>query len=188
MVKSLGVDQSTFITTMGAFPTGVTVVTTVDRQGKPRGLTCNAFTSVSVTPPLLLICVSKESVTLNALLDTRRFAINFLARGRGELANHFASKHPDKFAQVTWARSARGMPLLIQDAIAFADCSVVQTVEAGDHYVLIGLVEEAQPPSPKSEPLVYFRKRYGTVQFDPCRQINSGDMNSESSLPLEVES
>jgi flavin reductase (DIM6/NTAB) family NADH-FMN oxidoreductase RutF len=77
---------------MGAFPTGVTIVTTLDERGQPKGLTSNAVCSVSPDPPLLLVCVDQCSNTLPALQHTRRFVVNYLVAGRGELSNLFASK------------------------------------------------------------------------------------------------
>lgn len=154
------VDRNRFFATMAAFPTGVTVVTTLDEEGVPQGLTCNAFASVSAEPPLLLVSIDKRSNTLPALLHTRRFAVNFLAAGRGALSDRFASKITDKFDGVAWQPAANGMPVLVADAIAYAACSVSQVVEAGDHLIFIGLVEEVSPPSPESQPLVYFRRQY----------------------------
>lgn len=158
------VDRSDFLATMGAFPTGVTVVTSMDEYGHPRGLTCNAFSSVSADPPLLLVCLDHRSSSLDAVLESGRFVVNFLAAGQGPVADRFASRRPDKFWGIRWDTALNGMPILVDAAIAYAACRVVQTTEAGDHTILIGLVEETQPPEPGSEPLVYFRRGYGVVQ------------------------
>jgi flavin reductase (DIM6/NTAB) family NADH-FMN oxidoreductase RutF len=157
-----GVDKATFFAIMGAFPTGVTIVTALDADGSPRGLTSNAVCSVSAEPPLLLVCVDKRSQTLPALQSTRRFVVNYLQAGRDALANLFASKEPDKFADVAWRPAANGMPLLHEDSLAWAECSVIQEIDAGDHIVFLGQVEDGQPPVPASQPLMYFRRTYGT--------------------------
>ena len=112
---------------MSAFPTGVAVVTTLDADGEPRGLTTNALCSVSAEPPLLLVCVDKESRTLPALLHSRRFVVNFLAERRDELARLFASKTDDKFGGVAWEPGLGGMPCLREDSLAYAECETEQS-------------------------------------------------------------
>jgi flavin reductase (DIM6/NTAB) family NADH-FMN oxidoreductase RutF len=155
-------DRATFFAIMGAFPTGVGVVTTMDADNQPRGLTTNALCSVSAEPPLMLVCVDKNSHTLSALRHSRKFVVNYLAAGRGDLANVFASKDPEKFAGVAWRPARNGMPWLHRDTIAYAECNIVQEVEAGDHFVFIAQVEAGQPPAPGTKPLMYFRRTYGT--------------------------
>src|SRR5919202_4703650 len=103
-------DRAQFFAIMGAFPTGVTIVATLDRDGQPKGLTSNAVCSVSADPPLMLVCVEKNSNTLQPLRESKRFVVNYLAAGRGELSNLFASKEPDKFAHVSWRPATNGMP------------------------------------------------------------------------------
>jgi flavin reductase (DIM6/NTAB) family NADH-FMN oxidoreductase RutF len=160
------VDAATFFSIMSAFPTGVAVVTCVDEGGAPRGLTTNAVTSVSADPPLLLVCVDRTSRTLPALLRTRRFAVNVVATGRDDVATVFASKAEDKFAGVAWAAGETGAPLLVEDALAWAECEIDQEIEAGDHRILVGRVVAGRPPEPESLPLVYFRRSYG--RFAPA--------------------
>ena len=134
-------DRATFFAIMGAFPTGVSIVTTLDESNQPRGLTSNALCSVSAEPPLMLVCVDKNSNTLPALRHSKRFVVNYLSAGRGELANLFASKEPDKFQNVSWRPASNGMPWLHSDTIAHAECSVSNEIEAGDHLIFVGLVE-----------------------------------------------
>ena len=155
-------DRATFFAIMGAFPTGVGIVTTMDEKNQPRGLTSNALCSVSAEPPLLLVCVDKNSNTLPGLRHSGRFVVNYLAAGRGELANLFASKEPDKFQTVSWRPASNGMPWLHTDTIAYAECRITNEVEAGDHLVFIAQVEAGQPPAPGTKPLMYFRRTYGT--------------------------
>ena len=160
--KRKPVDRATFFAIMGAFPTGVTIVVTIGRDGQPRGLTSNAVCSVSADPPLLLVCVDKNSNTLPALRESGRFVVNYLSAGRGELSNLFASKEPEKFGRISWRPAGNGMPWLHADSIAHAECSITQEIEAGDHYVFLGLVEGGHPPAPGTRPLMYFRRTYGT--------------------------
>ena len=156
------VDRAQFFAIMGAFPTGVTIVTTLDSDGQPKGLTSNAVCSVSAEPPLMLVCVDKHSNTLAALRERKHFVVNYLSSGRGELSNLFASKEPDEFAHVSWRPAANGMPWLHTDSIAHAECTITQEIEAGDHYVFLGLVEGGHPPAPGTRPLMYFRRTYAT--------------------------
>lgn len=154
------VDLDLFRGIVGSFPTGVTIVTAMDTEGVPRGLTSNAFSSVSADPPLLLVCVDKKSQTLPALRSSGAFVVNFLAAGREQLSNRFASKDADKFAGLRWRPSqiARGAPILEDEIIACAECLTAQVVEAGDHYIFIGSIEGGlvRPGAP----LMYFRRVY----------------------------
>jgi flavin reductase (DIM6/NTAB) family NADH-FMN oxidoreductase RutF len=154
-------DRATFFAIMGAFPTGVGIVTTLDGD-EPKGLTSNALCSVSADPALMLVCVDKNSNTLPALRKTQKFVVNYLAAGRGDLANVFASKEPDKFANVAWRPAHNGMPWLHVDSIAHAECDITQEIEAGDHLIFLGQVVDGQPPAPGTKPLMYFRRSYST--------------------------
>jgi flavin reductase (DIM6/NTAB) family NADH-FMN oxidoreductase RutF len=156
----LAIDGQLFRSVVGSFPTGVTVVTTLAGDGTPRGLTSNAVCSVSVDPPLLLFCIDKRSGSLSALFESKVFVVNFLAAGRGELATRFASRSDDKFTDVRWEPSALagGAPILVDDNIAHADCTVAQIIEAGDHFVLIGRIEGGS--SNGGTPLMYLRRTY----------------------------
>jgi 3-hydroxy-9,10-secoandrosta-1,3,5(10)-triene-9,17-dione monooxygenase reductase component len=161
------VDAPTFFQIMSAFPTGVAIVTAVDPDGEPRGLTTNSVASVSGNPPMLLVCVDKASRTLPALLAARRFAVNFVSTGRHDLVAAFASKAEDKFVGVAWRPGETGAPVLVEDALAWAECEIAQEIEAGDHWIIVGRVVAGQPPAPEAVPLVYFRRSYG--QFSPAR-------------------
>src|SRR5438093_11602460 len=121
---------------MASYPAGVAIVTTLDTDGTPRGLTTTAVSSVSADPPLLLVCIDLASRTLPALREGGRFVVNFLREGRSELATTFASKRDDKFEQARWRRTASGLPLLHEDALAWAECVTVEEIERGDHVIL----------------------------------------------------
>jgi flavin reductase (DIM6/NTAB) family NADH-FMN oxidoreductase RutF len=163
----MAVSCEEFFAIMSAFPTGVAVVTTLDADGRPRGLTTNALCAVSADPPLLLVCVDKESRTLPALLHSRRFVVNFLAEQRDHLARVFASKADDKFADVAWEPGIGGMPCLSEDSLAYAECETEQELEAGDHVVLTGLVVGGLAPDPDSVPILYFRRSYSSPVVVP---------------------
>ncbi len=152
-------DESAFRELMSAFPSGVTVVTTRDRDGTPRGLTCTAMCSVSLRPPILLTCVRHDSETLAAMLRRGRFAVNLLHAGGRAAADVFANAVRDRFTEVEWESSPRGdLPWLTADAHAVAECAVAGFVEAGDHVVVFGEVGEviAEP----DQPLLYGFRQY----------------------------
>jgi flavin reductase (DIM6/NTAB) family NADH-FMN oxidoreductase RutF len=155
-------DKATFFAIMGAFPTGVGIVTALDDNNEPRGLTSNALCSVSAEPPLMLVCVDKNSNTLPALRHSGKFVVNYLSAGRGDLANLFASKEPDKFQNVSWRPAGNNMPWLHTDTIAHAECTLAQELDAGDHLILLGEVTNGTQPAPGTKPLMYFRRSYGT--------------------------
>ncbi len=124
----------------GTFMTGVTVVTSHDAQGHPIGFTANSFTSVSLDPPLVLVCLANSSKNYDALIATDGFAVNILSETQIEVSNTFARPVEDRFASVEWRRGPAGSPL-IDGSSAWFDCAMHKTVEAGDHVILIGEVK-----------------------------------------------
>ena len=147
----------------GTFLTGVTVITTRDPDGAPRGMTANSFTSVSLDPPLLLVCVGKSAHSYDAFNSSDSFAVNLLHDAQTDVSNLFASKAANKFDTVNHDRIHTGAPVLT-DCLTWFDCSVHSRVDAGDHLVLIGEVQ-AFGTSP-SAPLGFCRGRYANVK-DP---------------------
>ena len=124
----------------GAFMTGVTVVTTLSPDGEPRGFTANSFASVSLDPPLLLVCIAKTSRNFETFAAATRFAVNVLSDAQKEVANAFARPGADRFSVVGWSSATTASPVFGECA-AWFDCSTQQVVEAGDHAILIGRVE-----------------------------------------------
>lgn len=124
----------------GAFLTGVTVVTTLDANGAPIGFTANSFTSVSLDPPLLLVCLAKTSRNYQTLMTTRGFAVNILSEDQKDISNTFARPVEDRFAAVNWRNGPFGSPV-ISDVAAWFDCSAHERVDAGDHVILIAKIE-----------------------------------------------
>lgn len=147
----------------GTFVTGVTIVTTYDSDGNPRGMTANSFTSVSLDPPLLLICIGKSASSYEAFGQTESFAVNFLHEGQIDVSGVFASKSADKFDSVRHHAVHTGAPVLA-DSLSWFDCTVYNRVDAGDHVILIGEVR-AFGTSPQA-PLGFCRGRYASVK-DP---------------------
>jgi flavin reductase (NADH) len=152
------IDKQQFFGIMGSFPSGVTVITTVDDEGSPVGLTSTAICSVSAEPPLLLASVAETSQTLPCLTTTGRFAVNILQAGAIEVSNRFAARSDNKFAGVAWSASPSGMPILDTHVVAWADCELDAELLAGDHRLLLGRVIDGAAID--RAPLVYFRRGY----------------------------
>ncbi len=123
----------------GNFATGVTIVTTLDADGRPCGFTANSFSSVSIDPPLLLVSIAKSAYGCEVFTRSRGFAVNILAQNQRELSNRFARAGADKFLDQDWQAAKTGSPLL-EDVVAWFDCGHFEQVDAGDHVILIGRV------------------------------------------------
>jgi len=153
----MAVDKDVFRSLMGCFAAGVTVVTTVDADGVPFGLTATAFSSVSLAPPLALVCIGKDSGSYAQFAACSYFAVNFLAVGQADLSQRFASSGGDKFATLDWTRGDCGVPILA-GTIGFAECRLVHSYEGGDHTIFVGQIEAGAASD--GTPLTYFRGAY----------------------------
>jgi flavin reductase (DIM6/NTAB) family NADH-FMN oxidoreductase RutF len=155
------VDVRAFRDTLGSFPTGVAVVTATG-EGGAAGLTTNAFSSLSLDPPLVLVCFDHGSRTLGVVRQSGRFAVNVLRAGQEDLATLFAGKapHPEKFAAVTHTAD-HGVPVL-DDALAWLVCDVQALHPGGDHDIGVGAVT-AFAHDPAGEPLVFHAGRFRTL-------------------------
>lgn len=138
---------------LGSFPTGVTIVTAYDCDHQPWGLTANSFTSVSLDPPVISVCVAKSGRVFPTLSGSDHFAINILSADQKDLALHFSSNVENRFIDTDWT-PGHAAPLL-PGASAHLDCTVHDRIDAGDHEILLGRVlEYTHAPVP---PLVYCR-------------------------------
>jgi flavin reductase (DIM6/NTAB) family NADH-FMN oxidoreductase RutF/DNA-binding GntR family transcriptional regulator len=146
---------------IGHFASGVTVITTL-YDGEPYGTTASAVSSLSLEPPMLLICMNKQSSTGQAISAARRFAVNILAEDQPDAALRFAGKGKDKFTGVKMVTGGRGEPLL-RDALATLECQVVQEVTGGTHWVFLAAVERASARA--GTPLAYFRGQFGRLEL-----------------------
>lgn len=151
------VDPLLYRQTCARFATGITVVTVVDENGRPHGMTVNSFSSVSLDPPLVLVSIDLRNAILGHFLSSRYFAINILAENQQHLSRQFSSPSENRFTDVDWRFGETGVPLL-EGVLAHLECSVAQTFEAGDHTVLVGQVRYAGYTEGK--PLVYFGSSY----------------------------
>lgn len=151
---------------MGHFASGVTVITT--RVGdEPLGTTASAVSSLSLAPPMLLVCLNRDSVTGQGIQRSGAFGVNILRVGQEELARHFARKGENKFAAVPFALGGYGQPLL-EDALAHLECRVTEEVAVATHSVFLAEVQTAGARA--GTPLAYFRGRFGRLDsgtYDP---------------------
>lgn len=178
----MAIDRQVFFDVMASFPSGVAIVTTTGVEGAPRGLTTTAVCSVSAAPPTLLVCIDLGSRTLAALRERKGFVVNLIGGGRGELCRLFASKAVDKFAGVAWTRTPSGLPLLHEDAFAWAECATVDDVSAGDHAVLVARVDDGGVRDELEPPLLYYRRSWGV--WAPGHE--PGDPGAVEIPPIEV--
>lgn len=150
------VDEGLFKKAMSHFLTGVTVVTT-EHDGALFGMTVASFASLSLNPPLVLICVGRKMQTHDAIRGSRRFGVSILSREQQHLSNHFGSKSDDKFKDIAYHHGSSGVPLL-DGAICTLECSLHGEFDGGDHSIFIGRVESAETGD--GAPLAYFRSGY----------------------------
>jgi flavin reductase (DIM6/NTAB) family NADH-FMN oxidoreductase RutF len=155
------VDPVVLRRTMGRFATGVAVITT-SLRGEPHGMTVNSLTSVSLEPPLLLVCLTEGTRTAEAVRESGRFAVNILGARQESVSNTFARGGADHFAPLRAQADLSEPSLLLPGALAHAVCRVQRTVPAGDHLVVFGLVEQAGYRD--GAPLLFFGGSYGDFQ------------------------
>ncbi len=139
------------------FATGVAIATVLDSGGTPYGMTINSFTSVSLDPPLVLICIDRKARILEHFLTSDFFAINILRENQQALSERFARTEEDRFGTVEWYAGETGTPL-IPGALAALECAVFERRPAGDHTILIG--EVAHAVRHEGLPLIYFSSSY----------------------------
>jgi 3-hydroxy-9,10-secoandrosta-1,3,5(10)-triene-9,17-dione monooxygenase reductase component len=151
------IDTALYRLVMGSFLTGVTVITAVD-DGTPVGLAASSFTSVSMHPPLVLFCAGSHSSSWPRIQRSGTFGVNILADEQQHVSKQMSSKVPDKFADVPWRTEVSGSPIL-DEALAWIDCSIESEHVAGDHIIVVGRVLALGARD--GAPLAYFRGHYG---------------------------
>lgn len=156
-MNELPFDSSQFRRAMGSFMTGVTVICARDNGGVPRGITANSFTSVSLSPPLILVCIAKTSSCYSVFEKCDSFSVNILSEEQKSISAKFTAKGVDRFAGVPIVTAATGAPL-IDGSLTWLDCRPYDRVDAGDHMVLLG--EVAALSLGDGIPLGYWGGRY----------------------------
>jgi flavin reductase (DIM6/NTAB) family NADH-FMN oxidoreductase RutF len=160
----MGVTQAEFRKAMGSFATGVTVIT-VDHEGAVHGMTANAFTSVSLDPLLVLVCVDHRARTHAHLHARKRFGVNVLAENQRAISEYYARSGPtheraEEEAGASFDRTAHGTPVL-HDALAYLECRLHTAQDAGDHTIFVAEVEDVVVRD--GDPLLYFRGNYRKI-------------------------
>jgi flavin reductase (DIM6/NTAB) family NADH-FMN oxidoreductase RutF len=142
---------------MGHFATGVTVITTTDQSGNPNGLTANAFMSLSLSPPLVLISVDKGATCYGCFALQNGFTVNFLSEDQEEISRRFATKGADKFADLKWHAGSNGAAI-IDGALGFVECKITEAHDGGDHTIVVGEIINVQATGDR--PLLFFKGKY----------------------------
>lgn len=153
-------DEASFRTVLGHFATGVTIITAMDGD-EPVGVSANAFTSVSLDPPLVLFCAAKASSTWPRIERAGRYTVNILNEHQEDVCRVFATKGADRFSRIGWRPSSNGQPIL-HDSLAYLDCELEQQHDGGDHVIVVGRVQELGVLSEEG-PLIFYRGGYGRL-------------------------
>lgn len=154
------VDAATFRSALSRFASGVTVLTTHTVDGRDLGMTASAFASVSLTPPLVLVCVDHGATMASPLQEATHLAVHILRAGQDDLSRRFAGEESDRFAGLAVTRGAGNLPLL-EGALARLECRITERHPAGDHCIIVAEVLAADVD--EGEPLLYFRGQYGRL-------------------------
>jgi flavin reductase (DIM6/NTAB) family NADH-FMN oxidoreductase RutF len=157
---AMPVDKAEFRHALGHFASAVTVVTKKLKNGRFAGLTVTAFSSLSLQPPLVLICIDKQARIHDHLERDGIFAVNILEESQETVSRHFALSEPDPFREIGFTPGALGAPL-IHDAVAAIECRIVDLLPGGDHTIVVGQVEATKVHEGK--PLLYFRGGYASL-------------------------
>jgi len=144
---------------VGGFPVGVTIVTTLDESGAPHGFTASSFTSVSLSPPLVLVCLDVSADCYPAFAATNAMAINILAADQGDLAIRFATRGADKFAALPVQAGASTSSPLLDGATTHIECTMHARVPMGDHVILVGEVVGGERTD--RDPILHFNRKFG---------------------------
>jgi flavin reductase (DIM6/NTAB) family NADH-FMN oxidoreductase RutF len=157
MSSEVGVTSAEFRRACGRFATGVAIASVLDAQGTPHGLTVSSFTSASLEPPLILICLGHRVSAIDAFRASAHFGINVLAENQRDLAERFSRKGQDRFDALNWRRGETGVPILA-GVLAAIECAVRQRFTAGDHDVFVGEMVGARVAG--GAPLIHFASHY----------------------------
>jgi flavin reductase (DIM6/NTAB) family NADH-FMN oxidoreductase RutF len=151
------VSSDDFRCACGRFATGVAIAGAMDANGVPHGLTVNSFSSVSLDPPLILICLGHAIAAIDVFREARHFGLSVLRASQRALSERFAAPMDSRFDSLAWRKGKTGAPLL-DDALAQIECATVRRVSAGDHDIFIGEMTAAAVE--EGEPLIYFASEY----------------------------
>lgn len=155
------ISDEEFRSAMSRFASGVTVMTTADAAGRPHGITVSAFCSVSMTPPMVLACIHKETASHYAFLERQAFVVHILGEHQQQISQQFAEPLVDKFSGTEVYETAEGLPML-RDALVTLECRVASVHDGGDHTIIVGTVENADIRT--GQPLIYYHHDYRKIK------------------------
>ncbi len=157
----MAIDNHEFKNALKLWASGVSIVTANSAEGE-QGMTATSFVSVSMDPPQILVCINDSAETGTAIMHDKKFAVSILTADQQQASNEFAggSSMQERFANVAWHKGELGLPVL-DEALASMECTVVQQVRAGTHWVVIGEIQSTQCQS--GDPLLYFNSSYRNV-------------------------
>lgn len=158
----MAISNEEFRAALSRFVSGVTVVTLKDKDGNLHGITVSAFCSVSLNPPLILVCIDNQAGSHYAFQESKRFVVNILREEQTEYSNQFASQIPDKFINIHHHEGLDGIPVL-KDSLVNLECRLAQSFEAGDHTIFIGEIERTHIN--EGSPLVYYQGEYRKIDL-----------------------
>ncbi len=158
-------DSKAFRQALGKFPTGVTVITSLDEQDSPVGVTASSFNSVSMDPPLVLWSIDKSARSESAFSNATHFAVNVLCEAQVETSNRFASRGEDKFSGIDYETNEQGVPMLAGCAARF-ECKTWAVYDGGDHNIIVGEILEFEQSS-DLKPLVFSEGSYAVTGAHP---------------------
>lgn len=155
------ISDDEFRAAMSRFASGVTVMTTADVSGRPHGITVSAFCSVSMSPPMVLACIHKETASHYAFLERQAFVVHILGEHQQHISQQFAEPLLDKFIDTEVYETTDGLPMLA-DALVTLECRVESVHDAGDHTIIVGSVEKTDIRD--GRPLIYFQHDYRRIK------------------------
>ncbi len=157
----MSIDADLFRAVLGRFATGVTIVTVRDGDGRDHGMTVSAFSSLSLEPPLVLVCIGNDATMAPAMRSAESFGVNVLSAGQEALSRRFAGPIDDRFADVSLTRGSLGN-VMLDDVLASLECRVVTRHPAGDHVIVVGEVDSGAIRD--GRPLLYYRGGYAQLE------------------------
>jgi len=178
--STTSIDGQRLRAVMGSYPTGVTVITAIGKDGEPAGMTVGTFTSVSLDPPLVAFLPDRSSTSFPRIRTASSFCVNVLAADQEDVCRAFATRGGDKFAGVAWTPTSSGAPR-IDGVAAWVDCDFESVQEAGDHWFVLGRVRQLDA-SGERLPLVFYQGGYG--KFAPSSLVALPEADFVSHLRL----
>lgn len=157
----MSLDPDAFRAVMGRFASGVTIVTATDSDGSDHGMTVSAFSSVSLQPPLVVVCIDQVASMHDIIVDAQYFAINILASNQEPIARRFADTGAQRFEGIGYRTGENGVPVL-NDVLAFIECRRVSSTTAGDHTIIVG--ETVATSVRDGRPLLYYRGGFAQLE------------------------